>query len=165
MPTSATSEEADSVAGRNGSAAKASAQGFEGSLAELADAISELRVLADVGSERVRLRWRRTLARLYRQICFGAAMILVVSGGIVLVVIGLAGALRAAFAERPWLGELLAGAVLLAGALAWALARGAHFERAERRRLRAKFGDPEDGGQRSEEPKDTRPDRGAYRPG
>jgi len=118
---------------------------LERMLGTLLDAIRQWGILVDVKAEGVRLRLRRTVSRFLGRLCFGAAMLLVVCAGVVLLVMGLVGCFRALFAEHPGVGDLLSGAVLLAAALTWALVRSVLSERAEVRRLEAKYADVEGG--------------------
>jgi len=108
------------------------------SLAAVADAAGQFRILADVRSERVRLRVRRLLARLQRDVLIALALAVSVLSGVVLVAIGVAGLFRVLFAERPWLGQLVAGAMLIMAGVTWAGVRRLLTERAELRRLEAK---------------------------
>jgi xanthine/uracil permease len=66
-----------------------------------------------------------------------------VAAGAVLVVVGLAGGLRELFADRPWLGNLGAGLVLIGSvAAAWVGLRMAK-ELSEAKRLEKKYADME----------------------
>ncbi|MFN0009899.1 MAG: hypothetical protein ACKVXR_18555 [Planctomycetota bacterium] len=118
---------------------------LERMLGALVDAIRQWGILADVRAEGVRLRLRRTVSRFVGRLCFGAAMLLVVGAGVVLLVMGLVACSRALFAEHPGVGDLLSGAVLLTVALTWGTVRSVLSERAEVRRLEAKFADVEGG--------------------
>lgn len=118
---------------------------LERTLAALLDVLRQFGILADLRAEGVRLRLRRTASRFMGRICFGAAMLLVAGAGILFLVMGLVAYSRALFVEHPGVGDLLSGAVLLASALTWALVRSVLSERAEVRRLEAKYADVEGG--------------------
>src|SRR5262245_49423876 len=116
-------------------------------LERLVSGAGHLRTLASVSSERARLRLRRARWSLVRMLTLALVGAALAVGGAVYFARGLAGTLAALFGERPWLGELLAGLILLSivtGGVAIAIARD---ERDELERLRRKYGD-EDGERR-----------------
>lgn len=119
------------------------AQLLESAAARIGGALGELRTLANVRSDRLLLRLRRHLEGLQDAIVWWSATLALTLAGIALVAIGLTGALRAVFAQRPWLAELLAGALLLAIALALRFGRRALAERRAIRRLERKYAELE----------------------
>jgi hypothetical protein len=116
---------------------------FERVVGEIAEAAEHLRVLAGVRSDRARLRVRRTIQRARRRILVWIALGAFALCGAALLAIGLAGALSAAFGDRPWLGQLTAGVVLLGGVAIYLTVRRVRIERAHLNRLRGKYDDPE----------------------
>jgi hypothetical protein len=88
--------------------------------------LGDLRILGSVEADRARLRLRRVLARTQILVALSIGATVWIAAGAVLVALGLDGALRALFADRPWLGDLVAGFALLASlATLWLVARAA----------------------------------------
>jgi len=144
-PAAAPAPAANGPASSNGGSAAphagpAEATAFEAVLARLAERggeiLAELRTLLRLRAEESRLRWRRLRWTLVQALMAGAAAMALAVAGALYLARGLAHALAAGLPERPWLGELLAGAILLAlvaGGVALARARE---ERRELERLR-----------------------------
>jgi hypothetical protein len=110
----------------------------------LAEVLREVRTLVSVSSEGARLRLRRARWGLMQGIVLGLAGAALALAGAVYLARGLAGTLAVLLGGRPWLGELVAGLLLLAlaaGGLALARARD---ERAELERLRRKYAREDD---------------------
>lgn len=117
--------------------------GLEGPFARLTDALADLKILGSVGSDRMQLRLRRLLARGLWALGLGAVALVLVVAGALLLATGVAGGLRALFAERPWLGEIVAGLTLLATVASVWIAARARVERATTRRLERKYAEME----------------------
>jgi membrane protein implicated in regulation of membrane protease activity len=83
------------------------------------------------------------IARAQGLVILWIAVALLVAAGTVLVAIGLAGLFRALFADRPWLGDLVAGLVLIGSAAAGWAAHRAVRELSEAKRLERKYADLE----------------------
>ena len=99
----------------------------------------DLRILGNVDADRARLRLRRIVARAQGLVALSIGAIVMIAAGALFLAVGLDGAFRALFADRPWLGDLVAGLVLLASlAAAWLGARAARGS-AEARRLEKKY--------------------------
>lgn len=116
---------------------------MEGPFVRLTGALADLKILGSVGSDRMQLRLRRLLARTLEALVLGVVALVLVVAGAVLLASGVTGGLRALFAERPWLGEIVAGlALLVIVASVWFAARGSS-ERATTRRLERKYAEME----------------------
>jgi hypothetical protein len=116
---------------------------LERSFHRLSGALGELQILGSVQSDRAHLRLRRWIARAQGVVLLWIAAMVFVAAGAVLVVVGLAGGLRELFADRPWLGNLGAGLVLIGSvAAAWVGLRMAK-ELSEAKRLEKKYADME----------------------
>ncbi|HEX6885328.1 MAG TPA: hypothetical protein VF530_18280 [Planctomycetota bacterium] len=141
----------EAPASSNGGAAPrtdpADATAFEAVLARLAERgaeiLAEVRALLRLRAEESRLRWRRLRWALARVLLAGTAAAALAVAGAVYLARGLAHALAAAWPERPWLGELLAGAILLALVAAGVALARAREEQRELERLRRTLGQDE----------------------
>lgn len=103
----------------------------------------DLRILGNVDADRARLRLRRVISRIQGLVALSIGAIVLVAAGVVILAVGVDGAFRALFTDRPWLGDLVAGFVLIAApAAAWLGARAA-AESAEAKRLEKKYADLE----------------------
>jgi hypothetical protein len=142
MPPSTAKRDEQAPPGDHGNRSDARVDGvpLERAFEELLDAGRQLQILAEVRTERARLRLRRRMASWMAEAGAGFAIFLLVAIGGALVVIGLVGRFRALFADLPGMGDLLAGALLLATALAWGIARRVRSERSLLRRLESKHG-------------------------
>lgn len=103
----------------------------------------DLRILGNVDADRARLRLRRVISRIQSLVVLSIGAIVLVAAGVVILAVGVDGAFRALFTDRPWLGDLVAGSVLIAApAAAWLGVRAA-ARSAEARRLEKKYADLE----------------------
>ncbi len=108
-------------------------------LSHLLGIAGEVRVLANVRSDRARLRRQRALARIQGQLLGGAVLLVGAVYGACMFVSGLTRVLEGLLAEQPGLGRLVAGAaILLAGALGLWL-RGTLRARRELEQTLAKY--------------------------
>ena len=127
----------------------------------VSEAARHVRTLASVSTEQARLRLRRARTRILWTLLFALVVATILVSGAVFFARGLAASLAVLFGQRAWLGELVAGLVLLALAgagLALALARE---ERAELARLRRKYAHDERQERHGPERAEGEDDRGA----
>jgi hypothetical protein len=136
--THAENGQATSHDGTCAAAGSTAASGRDRVLEDLLDAARQVRTLSEVRAERARLRTRHAIDHWMASAGAGIAAAVLLVAGAALAGTGLVIRLRAAFAEWPGIGELLAGALLVAIALAWGRLRKQRAERALIRRLRAR---------------------------
>ena len=109
----------------------------------LSSSLEELRILGSVHTDRARLRLRRVIAGAQVVVILSIVAMVCAAAGTVLVASGLAGTFRALFADRPWIGDLVAGVVLLGSvATVWVGLR-LSAESSEAKRLEKKYADLE----------------------
>jgi len=123
-------------------AAERDAQRIEALLAPLQDALRQLWTLFQVHADRNRILRARERERTLQRLAGQGARLVLGLAGVLLVGIGLRGGLHALFVGRPWLAELVCGAVLLCAALAWGGVARRERVRAERRRLALRYARP-----------------------
>jgi hypothetical protein len=121
-------------------ASSTATNGRERALEDLLDAARQVRILSQVRAERARLRTRRMLEGWAASAGASIATAVLLVGGVVVAGTGLVLSLRAVFAGRPGVGELVAGALLVAIALVWGRIRRLSADRASIRRLQARHG-------------------------
>ncbi len=120
--------------------ARGGTNGRERALDDLLDAARQVRTLSQVRAERAHLRTRRAFERWTASAGASIATAVLLVGGAVLAGTGLVIRLRAVFADRPGVGELLAGALFVVIALVWGQVRRHSADRALIRRLQARHG-------------------------
>jgi hypothetical protein len=103
----------------------------------------DLRILGSVDAERARLRLCRWMARVRSLVAVSVGTIVLLAAAAVILAVGVDGAFRALFADRPWLGDLVAGLVLIVSIAATWLGVRAATDSAEAERLERKYADLE----------------------
>lgn len=108
-------------------------------LSRLREAATQVRILVSARSDLLRLRAHRALLRLQAAVLLTAAGAAIVVAGIVLLSAGMAEGLGLLVGDRPWLGKLLAGALLLTSAGAGVWLHGWRTRRLHAKELRRKY--------------------------
>jgi hypothetical protein len=101
----------------------------------------DVRLLARIRSEHVKLRLRKAIVRAQWVVVGFLTVLLLLVAGIIVLAIGTERAFTALFAEQPWLGHLAAGITLIGAAIGLISAAQALSRRSHARELERKYAD------------------------